>query len=92
MKQTFEKKKTQCKTLKTKVDRDRCISVAKEEMSEELKIETARIKEEIAQIKAGIVRPDRAGLKALKERVETLKNSLNQEAMLVERCKSIKLV
>jgi hypothetical protein len=92
LKQTFEKKKTQCKTLKTKVDRDRCISVAKEEMSEELKIETARIKEEIAQIKAGIVRPDRAGLKALKERVETLKNSLNQEAMLVEKCKSIKLV
>jgi hypothetical protein len=91
LKQTFEKKQTKCKTLKTKVERDRCIRTAKEEMDEIVKIETAKIKEEIEKIKAGIVRPDKAGLKALKERVETLKESLNQEAMLVERCKSLKL-
>ena len=34
---------------------------------------------------------DKARVKALKERIEGLKSSLIQEAMLIERCKNLKI-
>jgi hypothetical protein len=57
----------------------------------------ATIKEELDRLKRrqednkGLKQADQKRIKQMKEKLETLRNELLQEVMLVERCKNIKL-
>ena len=56
-----------------------------------IKEELERLKERQEQNK-GLKQAEQERVKQMKEKLETLRNELLQEVMLVERCKNIKLV
>ena len=94
IKASFKEHSARCKTIKNKADKARCAAEAKREMEDELETAMNGIREELERLKREIgAKPtnDRGKLKALKERVEAIKSSLVQEAMLIDRCKSLKL-
>jgi hypothetical protein len=96
IKETFKEHSARCKTVKNKAEKAQCVAQAKREMETELMTAMDEIKQELEHLKSVLGdkntnKNDRAKMKALKERVELIKSSLVQEAMLVERCKSLKL-
>jgi hypothetical protein len=94
IKATFKAHSARCKTVKNKAEKAHCMAEAKREMEDELETAMNGIREELERLKREIgAKPsnDRGKLKALKERVEAIKSSLVQEAMLIDRCKSLKL-
>jgi len=93
---TFKERSAHCKTLKNKTDKAKCMAEAKRDMEDELKRAMDEIKEELERLKQILgdkdtKTTDKGKLKALKERIEGLKTSLLQEAMLIDRCKTVKL-
>ena len=96
IKETFKEHSARCKTVKNKAEKARCVAEAKREMEDELQEAMDDIKDELEHLKSllgekSASKNDKAKIKALKERVEGIKSSLVQEAMLVDRCKSLKL-
>ena len=89
----LKERQLRCKTIKKRDEKAKCMKQIKEETDAEYKEKTDRIKADIEQLKKDIDE-NKPGTgrrsKNLKERIEELKNSLNQEAMLIDRCKSIK--
>ena len=93
---TFKEHSARCKTMKNKAEKAQCVAEAKRAMEAELQTALDEIKEELEHLKSTLgdkaAKPnEKAKMKALKERIEGLKSSLVQEAMLIDRCKSLKL-
>jgi tRNA U34 5-carboxymethylaminomethyl modifying GTPase MnmE/TrmE len=93
IKATFAEHSARCKTLKNKKEKAECMQKAKMEMENEMEIAMEEIKEELEYLKSllGNKSTDKTRLKALKARVEELKKSLIQEAMMIDRCKNVRL-
>jgi hypothetical protein len=96
IKTTYSEHSARCKTMKNKTEKAACMQEAKTTMENELKEAMDEIKEELERLKSALgdktsKATEKDKLKSLKERVEALKTSLVQEAMLISRCKNIRL-
>ena len=97
LKDILKERQAKCKTLKTKVEKAHCMAESKAEVESEvnsivenIKVELERLKKSQSENK-GLKQAEKDRLGQMKERLETLRNDLLQEVMLVKRCKNITL-
>jgi hypothetical protein len=97
LKALLKERQARCKTIKNKADKANCMQEIKTEVENEINETVALIKSELEKLKQneqenkGLKQAEKDRVMQMKEKLETLKNDLLQEVMLVERCKNIKL-
>jgi chromosome segregation ATPase len=98
IKSLLKNKQSKCKTIKNRDEKAKCMKDIKEGIERETQETLQSIKREIAELKTleeknkGLKTQEKQRVTELKKQLETLRNTLLQEVMLVERCKNIKLV
>jgi chromosome segregation ATPase len=98
LKEMLKERQAHCKTIKNRVDKAKCMAEIQNEVQVEINETVAIIKEELERLKErqeqnkGLKQAEQERVKQMKEKLETLRNELLQEVMLVERCKNIKYV
>jgi hypothetical protein len=98
LKEMLKERQAHCKTIKNRVDKAKCMAEIQNEVQVEINDTVSIIKEELERLKErqeqnkGLKQAEQERVKQMKEKLETLRNELLQEVMLVERCKNIKLL
>ena len=98
LKVLLKERQTRCKTIKNREEKAKCIADIKAEVEAEIHDTVENIKTELERLKKsqadnkGLKVGEKAHVKQMKERLETLRKELLQEVMLSERCKNIKLL
>ena len=98
LKEMLKERQAHCKTIKNRVDKAKCMAEIQNEVQVEINDTVSIIKEELERLKErqeqnkGLKQAEQERVKQIKEKLETLRNELLQEVMLVERCKNIKYV
>ena len=95
-KNVIKERKAKCKTMKNKEEKADCINQIGVEEEAKLEELLAKIKINIAELKAELLemkkKPQKIAKRDVKEQLDLLKRRLLQESMLVNRCKSIKMM
>jgi hypothetical protein len=98
LKEILKERQAQCKTIKNRDAKAKCMLEQKEVVEAEIHDTIESIKLELENLKKsqgdnkGLKEAERERIKYMKERLETLRKDLLQEVMLSERCKNIKLI
>ena len=98
LKDMLKERQARCKTIKNRADKANCMAEIQNEVQAEINDTVAIIKEELERLKQrqeenkGLKEAEQKRVKQMKEKLETLRNELLQEVMLVERCKNIKYI
>ena len=98
MKVMLKERQHRCKTIKNRSDKSKCMQEIKEEIENEIRGLIENIKKEITELKESeeknkeLGKVEKMKVAKMKEKLDTLRNELLQEVMIVERCKHIKLI
>ena len=98
IKNIIKERQARCKTIKNRKDKSKCMQDIKEEIEIEMREIIQNIKEELVLLKEsesdnkGLKRGERERIMKMKQKLDTLRNELLQEVMMVDRCKNIKLI
>jgi len=98
IKTIIKERQVRCKTIKKKKDKSKCMQEIKEEIENEMRGIIQNIKKELVLLKEnesenkGLKNLEKERIALMKHKLDTLRNDLLQEVMLVDRCKNIQLI
>ena len=98
IKTIIKDRQMRCKTIKKRKDKTKCMQETKEEIEQQMRGIIDQIKKELELLREkeleskGVKNAEKERIALMKNKLDTLRNELLQEVMMVDRCKNIELI